>query len=156
MKRNVLLFVLLIFLMVMNGVLLYLVMQKPDRKIQPPKSFISERLDFNKEQLTEFSKYEREHRQKMRYIEERSRELKEILFSNIGSEESKEMKIDSIGALIGTLEKEREIEVFDHFRQIESICDEDQKQQLKRILNGAFGPRRPDGRPPNDGPPPPR
>ena len=151
MKKNVLLLVLLVFLIVMNGVLLFLVVKKPNRKPGPPRDFIVERLDFNEEQLVEFAEIDETHHQKMRAIDDESRRLKGILFT---TREENRVNIDSIGDLIGTLAKERELEVHHYFKRIEQLCDDKQKLKLKRIVRGALRPGPPHGRPPHDGPPP--
>lgn len=156
MKKNVLLTVLMVFLMVMNGLLLYLVLRKSDRKPRPPKAFIAHELGFDERQMTKFMKFDEEHHQKMRAIDGQIRELKEILFSYLADEKAARNKIDSIGDRIGMLSKERELEVFGYFSSIEEICNESQKRRLKRIVTGALRPGPPGGRPPHDRPPPPR
>ncbi len=153
MKKNIVLMVLLGFLIVMNGILLFLVVKKPDRKHRPPKEFITERLNFNEDQIIKFGTIDEAHHRKMRTIDGESRKLKEILFSDVGNDA---IKIDSIAGLIGSLAKERELEVHDYFEKIEKICDDKQKLKLRRIVAGALKPRPPGGGPPHDGPPPPR
>ena len=156
MKKNVLLIVFLGFLMVMNGVLLYLVVKKPNQKQRPPREFISSRLDFNEEQTESFMELDREHHRKMRGIDNELRELKEILFSNLGGTELSDEELDSLAKKIGKLSTAREMEVFRYFRQIEENCDAKQKQKLKRIVSGALRPGPPGDRPPSPGGPPPR
>ncbi|MEM9000783.1 MAG: hypothetical protein AAGB24_11015 [Bacteroidota bacterium] len=155
MKKQVLLIVFMVFLMVMNGVLLFLVTRNTGRKPRPPKEFIADRLDFNQEQLARFMELEEEHHRKMRTIDERFLGLKETLFAHMGEVNFQKKNLDSIAGLIGTLAQEREMEVFNHFNEIEKICHGNQKQRLKRIVATALR-RGPAGAgPPPHRPPPP-
>ncbi|WP_136466429.1 hypothetical protein [Flagellimonas onchidii] len=149
MKKNLLLTILLVFLMVMNGVLLFLVLNKPDKRKGPPRMFISGQLGFDKGQQSEFLEIDRIHHLKMREISNRSRDLKEYLFSRIGDTNFTEQKLDSITNLIGRLSADKENEVFSYFKRIESICNKDQKIKLGIIVQQALkrGPK-PHGPPP--------
>ncbi len=155
MKKSVLLIVLLFFLMVMNGVLLYLIVQKPDRKQRPPIEFIAEQLEFNSEQREIFSGFLEEHRHKMRRMDGELRNLKQQLFSGLGEEDQTKRTLDSIADRISRLSKARELEVYDHFNRIHEICNEEQKQKLKKIVSGALRHGPPGERPRPQGPPPP-
>ncbi|WP_422083824.1 Spy/CpxP family protein refolding chaperone [Ulvibacterium sp.] len=150
MKKNLLLSILLIFLMVMNGVLLYMTVKEPDRKPRPPRDFIFKELNFTEEQRMEFQEVNAEHHRKMRTIDERTRELKELLFSNLGSDDFSNQELDSITSTLGNLSQEREKEIFSFFNKLERMCDTEQKRKLKRIVRGALRPHGPKG-----GPPPP-
>ena len=145
MKKNALLTILLVFLMVMNAVLVYLIWNKPDKRMRPPRNFITNQLDFDPGQESEFLEIDRIHHLKMRRIDDQSRDLKEILFSSMGDAAFTDAKLDSITNLIGTLSQAREKEVFSYFRQIESICNEEQKITLQGIVRNALrhGPRPP-------------
>ena len=156
MKKNIPLIVLMAFLMVMNGILLYLVIQKPDKKRRPPRALITEELGFDDAQMTAFFDLEEGHRKKMREIDRRTLELREELFMYLEDNNSRGMKIDSLGDLIGTLAKQRELELFEHFDAIEKICNERQKKKLRKLVNGALRPGPPGGPPHHHqhGPPP--
>ncbi|MDT0605449.1 hypothetical protein [Croceitalea rosinachiae] len=151
MKKNLLLTILLIFLMVMNGVLLYLVLNKTERKNRPPKVFITQQLGFNDNQLADFRSIDEEHHRKMRALEDNSRDLKELLFSNLDNTNFTTNELDSITNLIGQLSIDKEQEVFNYFKALENICTDKQKIKLKNIVTGALrrNPQRGD-------PPPPR
>ena len=154
MKKNILLIVLFVFLMVMNGVLLFLVVEKPAQRQRPPRKFISSQLDFNDEQTDRFMELDQEHHRKMRRIDDELHELKNMLFSQLGNADLSDEELDSLTQSIGELTKARETEVFRYFGQIEKICNETQKRKLKRIVSGALRPRPPGNGPPPGGPPP--
>jgi hypothetical protein len=150
MKKNLLLTLLLIFLMVMNGVLLFMTLKEPHKRPRPPRDFIFKELNFTEDQQMEFQDVNAEHHRKMRAIDERTRELKELLFSNLGSDDFSNQELDSITSRIGSLSQEREKEIFSFFNKIERMCDSAQKRKLRRIVKGALRPPGPGG-----GPPPP-
>ncbi len=153
MKKNVLLTILLLFLMVMNGILLFMVVNEPEKRHGPPRNFIADHLDFNEEQMAKFMEFDEDHHRRMRRIDDRFRRSKEMLFSKLGSDVSQK-ELDSLTELMGVLSQEREVEVFRYFNTIGKICDDKQKRKLKEIVSGALGRGRPGGRPPHDGPPP--
>ena len=156
MKKNVWLLVLLVFLMVMNSVLLYLVLREPDRGPIRPREFITERLGFDEAQQLEFSEIEVAHRAQMQRIDERFVSLRAQLFSDIGARPRAEVSQDSLIGLIGSVSAERELELRSYFKQIEALCTDRQKRELQHIINGALRPGPPGRRPPRNGPPPPR
>ncbi|WP_299486311.1 hypothetical protein [uncultured Allomuricauda sp.] len=155
MKKNLLLAILLIFLMVMNTVLLFLLLKEPEKRKGPPSTFISSQLGFDPGQQSEFMEIDRIHHFKMREISDRFRNLKEQLFTGMDDADFTEEKADSISNLIGELSAAKEKEIFSYFRQIENICNKDQKLKLesivKRALRGGPGPGPGHGPP---GPPP--
>ena len=147
----------MVFLMVMNGVLLYLVIRPAEEKNRPARTFISDQLEFSAAQMEEFQLLEEAHHQKMRQIDRRLRELKEMLFEHLSTADRSSPEIDSIGKRIGALATERELEIFAHFSNIRDLCDERQKRRLNEIVKGALRPGPPRHRPPpHGGPPPPR
>ena len=157
MKKNLLLTIFLVFLMVMNGVLLYLFIVKPEGNNRPPRKFIAEQLNLDDNQLLKFRVIDKEHHQKMREMEMESRELKGLLFSNLDNPDFTDEELDSIANLIGNLAYNREKEVFYYFNELESICNAKQKMKLQQIVSGALRPGLGAGHGPNQGgPPPPR
>ena len=142
MKKNLLLYILLIFLIIVNGFFLFNYIGKPQMKGPPgpngPSDFIAKQLNFDDIQMEQFRKIEDVHRDNNRKISEDLRELKRELFDNISDTSISEKKIDSITTLIGNKEKERDMEVFYHFRKIQSICNEKQKKRFNNIMKDAL------------------
>jgi len=157
MKKNLLLTIFLVFLMVMNGVLLYLFIVKPEGNNRPPRKFIAEQLNLDDNQLLKFRVIDKGHHQKMREMEMESRELKGLLFSNLDNPAFTEKKLDSITILISDLAQNKEKEVFSYFKELEKLCNAKQKMKLQQIVSGALRPGLSAGPRPNQGgPPPPR
>lgn len=140
MKKNLLLGLLLLFLVVMNGILLFMLFgQGTDRRPPgPPKDFIVKELGFDETQMQEFRKLSKVHFKSMRVLDEESRKLKDELFSGIGDKNFTTRHADSITTLIGQLSKEKELNVFDHFKKVGEICTPEQKTKLDKIISKAL------------------
>ena len=175
MKKNTLLYILLFFLIIVNGFFLYNYLGRPEanRGNEPkdPMVFIAEQLKFDSDQLQKMENLNKRHHQNMRRINDDLKELKDGLFNRLSDVSINKKDVDSITALIGQKEKEKDTEAFYHFRSIQELCNEKQKEKFNKIINDALrkggGDRPPqDGRdrngppsPPNrgghEGPPPP-
>ena len=47
-------------------------------------------------------------------------------------------KVDSIATLISAIEKQKDLELFNHFRAVQEICNEEQKEHFKSIIKRAL------------------
>lgn len=142
MKKNLLLYILLIFLIVVNCFFLYNYIGKPEMKghrggPKGPPEFIAKQLDLDDSQFNKFDELSNTHRKNMRSISDEIRGLKRVLFEDVFKEGS-ERKIDSMTTLIGNNEKEKELEIINYFKNIESICTEKQKKHFNEIMRDAL------------------
>lgn len=167
MKKNLLLYILLGFLVLMNLFFLFNHFSKSGQTSSQrpgPANFISEQLAFDANQTQQFENSEAEHREKMREILDGLRELKDGLFEKLSDEEVDPSEIDAMATLIAEKEKAKELETFRFFREVSEICNPDQKEKFTAIIKDALrrqGPQGrngpPRGRPGEEGrPPPPR
>lgn len=173
MKKNVLLYILLTFLIVVNVFFLYNYLgssdDKPNRiERKGPTDFIVKALKFDDNQIQQFEKLNETHHQNMRKYSQGSKKLKDKLFSLITVEDVSDAEIDSIISLLGAREQEREKLMFYNLRSIKSICNDEQKVNFEKIIKDALskagrgGPPGGEGLPPKgehpegrmDGPPP--
>ncbi|NRD19731.1 hypothetical protein HNV08_06695 [Winogradskyella eckloniae] len=166
MKKNTILYILLVFLIAVNGFFLFNhIGYEPTndpKKSQQNKEFIVEELGFNASQTKEFKEKSKGHHKTMMRLTDDVRKLKDELFGTLSDETINEATIDSISNLICEIEKEKEKEIFYHFKMIRDIANAEQREKFNTILLDALrqGDRgnRP---PPQDGaeghrPPPPR
>ncbi|PWH83184.1 hypothetical protein DIS18_01125 [Algibacter marinivivus] len=145
---------------------------------KPPGAFLVKELGFDDAQKEEFRALTRAHRRTMRGISDDIRGLKDVLFKGLSDASFEDTNIDSIASLIGEKEKLKDLEVYRHFKSVQELCNDKQKEKFSKIINDALhkgpgnqrGPRgdgpngnrppRPDGprgdRPHGDGPPPKR
>ncbi|OEK07594.1 hypothetical protein A8C32_17510 [Flavivirga aquatica] len=142
MQKNTLLYILLIFLIVVNGFFLYNYMgsTSSEKGKRPPRpmDFIVKELQFDGSQLKEFRELNADHHQKMRHISHGIKRLKDALFNRLSDAVIDREVIDSITTLIGEKEIEKEKMTFYHFKSIQEICNEDQKEEFKKIINDAL------------------
>lgn len=142
MKKNILLYILLFFLITVNGFFLYNYMGKPhfkkDKEYNGSLGFITKQLKFDDKQLEKMKIINEEHHQNMMRIKLRSRELKDALFNKMSDDFVDKKNIDSITTLIGQNEKELDTEVFYHFKSIQELCNNQQKETFKKIIKDAL------------------
>lgn len=142
MKKNTFLYILLFFLIVVNGFFLFNYIgvhnfNEPDES-QREKNFIVKELGFNDRQLEEFNNKSKGHHETMTRFSEEVRVLKDQLFSTLTDDNVQVATVDSISALICDIETLKEKEVFYHFKMIQDIANDEQKEKFKSILKDAL------------------
>ncbi|WCO00653.1 Spy/CpxP family protein refolding chaperone [Psychroserpens ponticola] len=140
MKKNKLLYILLVFLVVVNGFFLFNYLGKPNFKRPSGKQdgFIARELNFDEIQKQKFEALKAAHFKRIEVVLDEERKLKDDLFDRISNETINTFQIDSITNQIGKLAKLKDLETFNHFRDIQNICNESQKNQFEQILRHAL------------------
>lgn len=153
MKKKIL-YTFLLVLVIINGVLLYLII---DKKMSggPSKgqTFLTEQLKFSEDQKDKFFLLDREHRTKMKQMDEELGKLRKLLFNSFDNQKN---FIDSITLRMGDVETDKQIELFSFFKDVREICTKDQVKKFDEIIQEVLrkrGPKHPEGE--HDGPPPP-
>ncbi|MEL0652189.1 hypothetical protein V6246_12220 [Algibacter sp. TI.3.09] len=167
MKKNIVLYILLIFLVAVNAFFLFNYLGKPIGKQkmerEDPMSFIIDELNFNEEQLEAVQILNREHRQNMMRNNSGIKKMKDALFSKLSETDLDSNVVDSLAREIALKEMEFDKMAFYHFRDIQELCNAEQKEKFKSIIKQALqkGPNNREGGPDQEGrdrngPPPPR
>ena len=167
MKKNLLLYILLAFLIIMNGIFLFKHFSDADIQDTPrrgPRVFIAKQLKFNDVQTITFEKLDADHRMKMKAILDDIRIAKDELFDKLSDTTVAEPTIDSLTSIIAKHESAKDKQTFHFFQSIRNLCNEDQKEHFESIIRDALHkPGGPDGKGPPRGPrgenrrpPPPR
>jgi len=142
MKKNVILYVLLVFLIVVNGFFLFnYIGNNNARNINEPqrnRNFIVKELGFNKTQLDQFREKSKGHHISMMRLSDEIKDLKDELFGKLSDDFVDESVIDSISSLICEKEKIKEKEVFYHFKMIQELSNDTQKEKFKTIIMDAL------------------
>lgn len=164
MRKNLPLYVLLLFLIVVNAFFLYNYLgngekEQISQERKPPGAFLVKELSFNDAQKEQFRALTRAHRREIRSISDEIKILKDEFFSGLSNVSSDGVNTDSIAALIGIKEAAKDLEVLRHFKQVQELCNAKQKEKFGKIINDALrrggreqGPPR-GGRPNGDRPP---
>ncbi len=138
MKKQTILYILLIFLIISNGFFLVHYLGKPKRKGHKPESFITKKLNFDEKQMIDYQSISDLHFDKMQSISKNIRSLKEAMFSKISDQNVSQSYLDSITDLIAVQEKEKDLEIFKHFQKVRRICNEEQKERFTKIVSDAM------------------
>ncbi|MBU2950085.1 hypothetical protein KO493_05170 [Tamlana agarivorans] len=142
MKKNLLLYILLFFLLVVNGFFLFDYMENShDAKkseAKNPLGFIVKELKFSEVQLKDFKRINKTQRREMELVDQALRRTKDALFEKISSASVRTKEIDSLTTIIGENQKTKENLVFKHLRSIQELCNEKQKQKFQSILKDAL------------------
>ncbi|WP_430466398.1 hypothetical protein [Winogradskyella ouciana] len=141
MKKNTILYLLIIILIIANGFFLYNYLGHDDKKRDRQKdrtSFIIKKLGFEGEQIDSFKNFKDLHRERMRLISDDIKVLKDSLFDKLPEDEVSEYYIDSITSLIAEKEKAKDKEVFAYFKRVRDLCQGDQKEKFDKILKDAL------------------
>ena len=165
MKKNVILYILLAFLIIVNGFFLVNQFGKSNKrqgKEPQPKNFIIKELKFDASQIEQYETLYDEHKEKIKSISDNVRTLKDDFFDKVSDESVNASVVDSLATLIANAEKAKDIETFFYFRAIQKICNDKQKERFKTILKDALHKKRRNGRSSarpnrvrdNNGPPP--
>ena len=112
-----------------------------DTKPQDPqrnRDFIVKELGFNKTQLEQFREHSEDHHETMMQLSEEIRNLKDNLFDKLTDDSMNDATLDSISSLICEIEKQKDKEVFTHFKMIQDLCNDKQKEKFKIILKDAL------------------
>ncbi|MGJ8550244.1 hypothetical protein [Winogradskyella wichelsiae] len=102
------------------------------------KDFIVEQLGFNDKQLTAFKEKSKGHHKIIIGLSDDVRVLKDQLFEKLSEKNVSESSIDSIASLISLKEKEKAKEVFYHFRMIQELSNDEQKEKFKMLIVNAL------------------
>lgn len=139
MKKNTLLYILIILLVGFNGYFIANQFKKPPRnKPSGPAVFIAKELHFDEDQMAQFDVLLAPHDAEMEELSHQKKRLKDRLFEMMFLEEVPQSVIDSILVEIGRNEQSRDTEVFNHFREVRKICDESQRRKFEKIVVGAL------------------
>jgi len=98
-----------------------------------PRNIIIKKLNFNESQIEKYDELIQWHRTKIREKEHEIMELKNTLYGNILGEEDNTFKKDSIINEIATTQKEIEGIHYQHFQDIEALCEGEQKNLFKDL-----------------------
>ena len=164
---------LIIVLIVTNALTLSIIWFKElSRKqpVTPPPSpreqvnnYLDEQLNLSPEQKELFNKYREQHADTTRMFNDKIAFLKREILLETFKDNPDKNKIDNLIGKMGGVQKDYEEFLFRHFKNLESVCDPEQKEILKRIFLSSFNAQiRPHRRsegvppPPRQGGPPPR
>ena len=138
MKKQTILYILLIFLVISNGFFLMHYLGKRGHKNHDRESFIIKKLEFDDKQIEDFKAIRELHFDKVKSISNDIGRLKTVMYSKLSDKNVPQPFLDSISDLIAIQEKKRDLEMFKHFRNVREICNDEQKEKLTTIITDAI------------------
>jgi Spy/CpxP family protein refolding chaperone len=142
MKKNLPLYILLIFLIIVNVFFLFNYLGRPtfkdENNSKDPIGFLAEQLEFSEAQIKQIEAINDNQHKKIIRLNDDERLLKDALFDKLSDDNAEEATIDSITTLIGLKQKEIDKMRFNHFKSIRNICNEEQKIKFKKIITDAL------------------
>lgn len=151
--RKKILYTFFVVLLLINGVLLYMLVQKSHKKENAKDHFLTKQLEFSEDQEERFRFLDHEHRKQMRFLDAQMRDAKEELFNSFSDTT---FSPEAITARIGDLEIKKERELYAFFKQVRKLCTQEQAKKFDLIIKEALHKRGPKGKRPHKRPPPPR
>lgn len=130
-------------LLVSNLALLYFLIQKPKNSFHQnrPKNIITEKLQFDDQQIVSYQKLIDQHRKDIRENDIKILTIKNELYSYLNNKGSAST-IDSLISEIGLTQKQIEEIHFNHFLDIKALCKPEQlsnfyslTEELTEIIN---------------------
>ena len=135
--KSKLLPVLLVILMLLNGILIFMLIKKPQENKRHPqkRNFLIRELQFTDNQKDKFLSFDTLHRENMMRFDQQIRRQKDVMFNSFSESLT---NIDSLSLLIGELTRKKEVEVFRFFKSVRKICTKDQQAKFNKIISKAL------------------
>jgi hypothetical protein len=141
MKKQTILYLILIVLFLSNAFFIYHHLGRHGNKEHRTRFSMAEELKFNESQQKAYDSIRTLHFDKMRLYSRKITELKEQLYKDNSDGGVTDMQLDSITSLIANEEKNKDLEMYAHFKSVRNICDAQQKEKLTTIIKDAINRR---------------
>lgn len=136
------------------------------KEMHPPKDardYLVAELQLNTRQQQQFDSLRKGHFEQMKKDREEMRDLKDAFFGQLTRGKGNDEK--GVAQQIGSLQSQIDLNTFNHFAALRSLCTEEQKKKFDEIIGdvlrnmgrgpgGGPPPHEPPGPPPGEGPPP--
>jgi len=100
-----------------------------------PAHYIIKELKLDEQQQQQFAELRNQHHHMIQKIQEEDKQLHDLYFSMLKTDNPDKSKVDSIATLIGDQRKIMAQITFDHFHQLRNICHDDQKKLFDNTIN---------------------
>ncbi|MEO6537738.1 MAG: Spy/CpxP family protein refolding chaperone [Ferruginibacter sp.] len=122
-------------LLVANIILLsFFLLNKPDRKRADHKSpmsgYLQNEIGFNDEQMAVFETIKTKHRSQAKGLFDKMRANKELAFKDLGTQSFSDSAIISAATYAAMQQKELEIQMLQHLKDIRNICTPQQRAKF--------------------------
>ncbi|MGA9364495.1 MAG: hypothetical protein WBW16_09020 [Bacteroidota bacterium] len=101
---------------------------------EPPERFMEHELGFSPEQRNRYAELREEFFRKGRLQAEAQAKAREALFDLMRNQNVSEGEIRQRASVIGNVETERSIDLYQHFRAVRAICTPEQQRKFDTII----------------------
>ncbi len=105
--------------------------------------FIAHELELNPVQRVTFENNEKKFMDETRAMHFKIDSVKQLLYNTIYEENTDQLKVDSLSAIIGNLETEINLLTYNRLVEIKSLCDDNQQLKYKILLKDILKTLRP-------------
>lgn len=147
MKRETLLTIVVVFLLVLNlGTLGFLFFQNrgshghhgpphhPGVGFHRPDELMIETLQWDNAQIEKFEGFKEDHHQQMEVLHQQTRENARAYFQLLGRTPVDTLMADSLSKVMGAIETKKAGVTYSHLQDLKSICNETQKPKFDSLL----------------------
>lgn len=135
----------LITMLLMNGVLIFLLLQKPmgppkrsasgPNKLGNVKELIHKQLEFDDNQIRQFEVLAKEHFEGLRAVSRKQKDVARRYFSQLKESETDTALTQSLLDELQLIESEKLILTFSHFEDIKALCTPEQLSRFDSIVD---------------------
>ncbi|UXP31240.1 hypothetical protein N6H18_12865 [Reichenbachiella agarivorans] len=126
-------------MMILNGILIYLLIQNhPPHKPRPNGQVliqISEQLQLSPQQKEAYERSAQSHDQSMRQINNKQKEILKLYFSTLKTNNHTKDNHEDLILQIQSLESEKTIATYQHFEELKNICNESQLSSFDQVVD---------------------
>ena len=147
-KTKLLSFAVIALLLLNFGILVFLFLSKDKdgpRGRKMPREIVIEKLHFNDNQIIEYDKKIKIHRETITTLDDSIKVVKNELYQLLNFETVDLVKKDSLYSKLANYQKQVETTHFNHFLEIKAICKKEQLadyNDLTKELSSLFAPKR--------------
>jgi periplasmic protein CpxP/Spy len=142
MNKTTLLTVSVVGLLLLNaGMLVFMFTKRPPQG--PPHGegrggaadFIVQQLKLDDKQQGQFAELRKQHRDQMDEVQEADKELHRNYFDLLKQDSADMKAVDSMAAVMGETNKKIQLITYNHFKQLRSICNAEQKKLFDNTID---------------------
>src|SRR5215212_2261865 len=131
-----------ILLLILNAISLFILFQTHMKQgglhhegKEGHANYIIHELKLDDQQQNRFAELRDKHHDMMRTIHEEDKALHDSYFSLLKTDKPDKVKVDSVSSLIGEQQRKMATTTFDHFRELRTICRDDQKKLFDNTID---------------------
>ena len=132
MNKIKLLIAIIAVLILSNGILLFMHLNRPNPRGEGPKDYIIEKLHFDVEQAKKYEGTIQQHRKAIHENEQEMNQLRNALYRQLASPVDSS-KLDSVLSLIALQQEKAERINYNHFMEIKQICKPEQLKDFNEL-----------------------